>query len=251
MVKWVDKEGAETAVAALLSDIVIHHKLRECVDLPENHEYSVPFQLSRKAQAAYKQMEQMQIMWLKDQAQVTAINAAVAKNKMLQIASGAVYNDDGEYSVVCTERYELVADLVEARPHTVVFFIWEHQRDELIREFTKRGLSYTLVDGSVNDNARRIAVQGFQAGAFRVFLAHPQAAGHGLTLTRATATVYCSPTYNLTHYLQGKRRIERIGQTQKTETIVVIAPGTLDEDAWARMQGKRERQDSFLDLVTT
>lgn len=249
MVKWVDKEGAESAVAGLLSDIVIHHKLRECVDLPENHEYSVPFPLSKKAQAAYKQMEQMQIMWLKDQPQVTAINAAVAKNKMLQIASGAVYNDEGEYSVVCRERYELVADLVEARPHTVVFFIWEHQRNELIAEFRKRGLSYTLIDGSVSDSDRRIAVDGFQAGAFRVFLAHPQAAGHGLTLTRATATVYCSPTYNLTHYLQGKRRIERIGQTQKTETIVVIAPGTLDEDAWARMQGKRERQDSFLEMV--
>lgn len=249
MIKWVDKDGSEAAVSGLLSDIVIRHKLEECVDLPPNHEYAVPVQLGKKILTSYKQMEQMQIMWLKDQPQVTAINAAVAKNKLLQIASGAVYNDEGDYTLIDTERYELAADLAEARTHTVVFYLWQHQRDEMLREFSKRGMSCTLVDGSVNDNARRIAVQGFQAGAFRVLLAHPQAAGHGLTLTRGVATIWCGPTYNLEHYLQGKRRVERIGQTQKTETIVLTATGTIDELAWERMQGKRERQDSFLNMV--
>ena len=37
------------------------------------------------------------------------------------------------------------------------------------------------------------------------------------------ATIWASPTYNLEHWLQGNRRIYRAGQTQKTETIVVLA----------------------------
>jgi SNF2 family DNA or RNA helicase len=252
MVKWVDKEGAETAVMGLLKDIVIRHRFTDCIDIPPNHEFCMPVQLSAKHMAAYRMMEDTQILWLKGQSSVTAINAASVTTKLLQIASGAVYNDEGErqYTEVDTERYELIAELAHARDHVVIFFHWQHQKAGILKMLDKFALSHTLIDGTVNDRERQAAVEGFQAGSYRCLVAHPQAAGHGLTLTRASATIWAGPTYNLEHYLQGKRRIDRPGQKRKTETIVLIAENTIDERVWEVMSGKRERQSLLLDYLS-
>jgi SNF2 family DNA or RNA helicase len=180
---------------------------------------------------------------------VTAVNAAGVIGKLLQISSGAAYKEGGGYALVDTGRYELIADLIEQRAHSVVFFNWTHQRDELVREFDKRGITFVVVDGSVSDNDRARAVADFEAGFYKVFLAHPQSAAHGLTLVKGTATIWASPTYNLEHFLQGNRRIYRAGQTQKTETIVVIAPNTIEEKVLERLTEKDAKQSSLLEML--
>lgn len=163
--------------------------------------------------------------------------------------SGAVYDDSGAYSLVDTGRYEMIMDLVEAREHSIVFFNWEHQRDELIKEAKVRKFSYAVFDGSTSDKQRTDIVRDYQRGNYKVLLAHPASAGHGLTLTRGTATIWASPTYNLEHFLQGLKRIHRIGQTEKTETIVVVAEGTIDEKVWLVLKDKDAKQGDLLGLL--
>jgi SNF2 family DNA or RNA helicase len=157
-----------------------------------------------------------------------------------------VYDEDGQYHLVDDGRYETVIDLAQQRKHVVVFFLWTHQKDMLLKEAEKRGLSYCLIDGTVPDGKRNEAVKMFQEGMFRICFAHPQSAAHGLTLTKGTATIWASPTYNLEHYQQGFRRIYRAGQTQKTETIVLVAPDTIEEKVWEALQSKKVRMDDLL-----
>lgn len=245
MVKWTDRPGIEQTVSAIIADITIRHKFEDCVDIPPNHQYAVTFALSKKHYAQYNDMQDFQILQLK-KTTVSAVNGAVVAGKLLQIASGAVYNDDGDYSLIDSDRYELVMDLVEERRHSIVFFTWEHQRDELIKIATKRGVPHAVFDGSTPDKERTKIVQDYQAGKYQVLFAHPQSAGHGLTLTRGTATIWASPTYNLEHFLQGLKRVHRIGQTEKTETIVVVAEGTVDEKVWAALQAKSVRMADLL-----
>lgn len=252
MLQWEDKPGAEMAVGHLLADMVVRHKFEECLDIPENHTYSVPYHMTPKQTKAYQQMEKAAITQLANGAIVSAVNAAGVMTKLLQIASGASYTDDidGEgYENVDNARYELVADLALQRDHSVVFFNWTHQRDNLIKEFKARGITFAVIDGKTTDAGRKEAVDGFQAGFYRVLLAHPQSAAHGLTLTRGTATIWASPTYNLEHFLQGNRRIYRAGQTCRTETIVVLAPGTVEDKVYAKLLEKDGRQSSMLNLL--
>lgn len=252
MLQWEDKPGAELAVGHLLADMVVRHKFEECLDIPENHTYTVPYHMSPKQAKAYQQMEKAAITQLSNGAIVSAINAAGVMTKLLQIASGASYTDetDGDgYESVDNGRYELVADLALQRDHSVVFFNWVHQRDNLIKEFKAKGITYVVIDGKTTDSARKEAVDGFQAGFYRVLLAHPQSAAHGLTLTRGTATIWASPTYNLEHFLQGNRRIYRAGQTLRTETIVIIAPGTVEDKVYAKLMEKDGRQSTMLNLL--
>jgi len=250
MVKWHDREGAEEAVFGLLGDIVIRHKFDDCVDIPANHQYAVDYDLTAKQLKTYLEMEQTQMLSL-SKTTMTAVNAAAVRTKLLQIASGAVYDGLGGFQVVDRARYELVLDLVEQRQHSLVFFLWKHQRDLLIEEACKRGLTFCVLDGSTTDRERDEMVKGYQAGVFQVMFAHPKSAAHGLTLTKGTATIWSSPTDDLEIFVQGSKRQHRIGQTQKTETIVVIAKGTFDEKVWDNMLSKGKRMDNLLDLFSS
>ena len=239
-IKWTDKPGIELMVAELIKDITIRHKFEDCVDIPENHKYALPIQLSSRHMAIYNDLKETSLAILRE-ATVTAVNAAVLAQKLLQAASGAVYNDAGQYSSIATDRYELVLDLVEERKHSVVFYEWDHQRDELVKEAKKRKLVFAVW----NPDQPQIATE-YQDGHYQVLFAHPQSAGHGLTLTRGTATIWASPTYNLEHYLQGLKRVHRIGQTEKTETIVIVAEDTIDERVWAALQAKSVNMTNLL-----
>lgn len=253
MIKWTDKPGASDAVTKLIEDVTIRHKFEDCIDIPDNHEYCVPYTLTSAQQRAYDQMEMAQITLLgpaSSQRTVSAVNAAAVATKLLQIASGAVYEDQDTYHLVDTARYELVLDMAEQRPHTVVFFLWKHQKDFLLQEAKKRGLSYCLIDGSVSDKDKHQAVDYFQKGFYRICFAHPQSAAHGLTLTRGTATIWASPTYNLEHYQQGLKRIYRAGQTAKTETISIIARNTIEDRVWSALQNKKVQMDDLLGQLT-
>jgi len=248
-IKWVDRSGIEATIAIIIRDITIRHRFEDCVDIPENFRHAKYFKLSKSHIQAYQDMEDFRIVQLK-KSRITAVNAAVVANKLLQIASGAVYNDDDEYSLINSERYQLVLDLVEERAHSIVFFQWKHQRDELIKEATKRGVTYAVFDGSVRDTDRAGIIADFQAGKFQVLFAHPQSASHGLTLVRGTATIWAGPTYNLEHFLQGLKRVHRIGQRQRTETIVVVAEDTIDERVWQVLQNKDASMVMLLDCLT-
>lgn len=252
MVKWTDREGAEEAVFGMLSDIVIRHKFEDCVDIPPNHQYPVEYELTAKQLTAYMQMEQTQMLTLAGASPaVLAINAAAVATKLLQVASGAVYDGLGGHVVIDNSRYEMILDLVDQRKHSLCFFLWKHQRDALTAEADKRGISYRVIDGNTSDRDRNEIVQGYQAGLYQTLFAHPKSAAHGLTLTKGTATIWASPTYDLEVFKQGSKRQHRIGQTEKTETIIVLAKNTIEQKVYESMLVKDARMTNLLDLFGT
>lgn len=250
-VEWRDKPGIEGAVFSLLSDVSIRHERNKCVSLPPNQMYFVEFELSTKARKYYQQMYDHSILELSMDQVVRGINAAAVTTKLLQIASGAMYTGEeaGKYVLLDEERTELIADLLESRKHSLVAFQWKHQRDALIATCTARGYSYAVIDGEVSGNDRARIVEEFQAGKYKVLLAHPASAGHGLTLTRATTTIWASPTYRPDVFKQFNARIDRVGQTEKTETIMVCAKGTIDERVYRNMESKMSSMELLLSLM--
>lgn len=246
--RWTDKAGAEEAVFGLLADITIRHELK---DLPTNVRHTIPFGLSVKQRRAYDDLERSSILAL-SAAKVTAVNAAAVATKLLQVASGAVYTDTDNYTVVDTVRYEMILDLVAERPHALVFFLWKHQRDLLVKEAERRGMNFAVLDGATSDRERNEMVTGYQAGIYDVLFAHPRSAAHGLTFTRGTSTIWASPTYDLELFVQGSSRQHRIGQKHKTETLTVIAKGTLEEKVYDEiLMGKDKRMGNLLNLFST
>lgn len=249
MVKWEDKPGAAQAVGDLLSDISVRYIFEECHDIPANYTYRMNYTPTPYQLQAYSEMEKNAYLEVSQSESVSAVNAAAMVTKLLQIASGAVYDNEGNSVHIEDDRYQLISDLVGARSHSLVFFNWKHQATNLVAHFKKQGYTYALIDGSVGAHERAEVVKDFQKGFYKVLLAHPQSAAHGLTLTKATTTIWASPTYNLEFFLQGNRRIYRAGQTLKTETILICAKNTMEKDVYEKLNKKNAKQLDFLKII--
>jgi hypothetical protein len=181
-----------------------------------------------------------------DSGNLSAVHASAKIKKILQLCTGAVYDASGAVLDIHNERYEFVMDLVAERKHSLVAFNWTHERDAMVLIAEKMGIKYGVIDGSVAGNKRTAVVNAMQAGELQVIFCHPQSAGHGLTLTQATTTIWASPTYNAEHYKQFNARMYRAGQRKRTEIIHVAAENTLEEVVYDKLQTKLERMEDLL-----
>lgn len=249
-IAWRDKPGAEHAVYDMVDHMTIRHAYDDCHDSNFGEPYKIFYELPPQAMKNYQDMIDVAVTMLKDGSLLTAMHASTVHQKLMQIASGAVYTDSaGAYSLVDSGRYELIMDLIDARKQCVVGFLWRHQRIELEYAAKNRGFKYGVIDGSVNIHARTATVAAFQRGELRCLFCHPQSAAHGLTLTAGTTTIWSSPTYNAEHFKQLNARINRAGQDKRTETILVCARNTIDEEVYDRLGGKLDSMQLLLDLL--
>ena len=246
--EWIDKPGIEEAVADKLSDISIRFALSDCIDLPDNIVRTVNTKLTPNIQKQYKTLADESVLYTKS-GTVNAVNAAARVKKLLQLVTGAVYDEDGVVQFVHQERYDIVMTLVNQRAHSLVAFNWKHERDALVELANKEGITYDVIDGTVPAERRKDIVARYQAGQIKVLFCHPQSASHGLTLTRASTVIWCSPTYNAEHYQQFNQRIYRAGQTQKTETILIQARGTWEPEVYKKLNTKLGRMENLLHIL--
>lgn len=254
MVAWVDKQGIEEVVAGMLADICVRHRFEDCMDIPPNSIRQVPFHPPAKLLKHYKEMEQKATLSTKA-GKAVSVNAAVLRNKLLQIASGAVYGDldhRGEKAtlVLDTARSQLVIDIIEERSWpSVVFFNWGHQKEQLVELAKKRGISYAVIDSTTPDRARAQIRRDYQNGVYKCVFMHPATGAHGLTLTAGRTTIFVSPTERADYLKQGIHRVYRGGQEHKTETLLLEAEGTVESLRYDQLQGKTTRMNNLLELL--
>lgn len=246
--EWIDKPGIEETVADKLSDISIRFALTDCMDLPDKIVRTINTKLTPNVQKQYKTLAEESVLYTKS-GTVNAVHAAARVKKLLQLVTGAVYDEDGVVQFVHQERYDIVMTLVSQRAHTLVAFNWKHERDALVEMANKEGITYDIIDGSVKPEKRNDIVARYQAGHIKVLFCHPQSAGHGLTLTKANTVIWCSPTYNAEHYQQFNQRIYRAGQTQKTETILIQARNTWEPEVYEKLNTKLGRMENLLHIL--
>jgi len=251
MVKWNDKPGAAEAVFSLIADISIRHAFEDVMThVPPNHVSRYSFDLNTKAQKIYEQFAVNMVAQIEGE-RVSAVHAASLRQKLLQIASGAVYNgaEERSYALVDTQRYELAYDLISKYRHSVVFFNWFHQREEMAKLLTKRDVPFAVIDGSVSDRDRARIVDNFQNGMYQTVLLHPRTGAHGLTLTRGEACIILSPFYEADLLKQAIHRIYRGAQDKVTNTVLVQANSTVEELVYGRLDAKTVNMNDFLELV--
>lgn len=237
MIKWINKPGIEDVVAMMIAPLNIRHKFEDCVSIPEDFRYTENYYLTPQQRKSYDDMRAIAHTQLQTGV-VTAVNAASVTTKLLQIASGAVYNSQSEAHLVDTGRYDLIMDLIAQRDHSVVFFNWTHQREQLMELANKRKIIATFIDGSVSNVNRQLRVKEFQEGKYQAIFLHPQSAAHGITLTTGNTTIWASPTYLSDYFIQGNARVRRAGQKRKTETILIQAADTVEEHVYEALEQK-------------
>ena len=246
--EWTDKDNAEEMVAVQLQDITIRHRLEDCIDMPEQSVTMRKVTLPRNIMDQYTTLARDSVLYT-GTTTINAVNAGVKVKKLLQLCTGAIYKEDGIPESIHTERYDLVMELVKERKHSLVAFNWKHERNHLIKLAEKEGITYSVIDGDTPEEKRKTVVDELQLGLLQVVFCHPQSAGHGLTMTKATSIIWCSPTYNAEHYLQFNRRIYRAGQTKRTEIIQIAANDTWETEVYIKLQSKMVKMEDLLSVL--
>lgn len=105
-----------------------------------------------------------------------------------------------------------------------------------------------VVDGSTSQKRRKLHVDKFQNDAkCRLFVGNVRAAGVGLNLTAGTAVAFAELSWTPGEHTQAEKRIDRIGQKQKTSAYYLVGRGTIEEQLCSLIQRKQENLTAALD----
>lgn len=236
--------GAEDRIYDAISDITISMKATDYLPMPEKVEANLEVEMSDDERKIYKELKKDLILTLPD-AEITAANAASLSNKLLQLANGAVYTDDGAVMHVHNQKLDALEDLIEAangKPVLVAYW-YKHDLLRISERLAKMGVGYDLV--SSDDSIKR-----WNRGEIPVGLIHPSS-GHGLNLQDGGSTIiWFGLTWSLELYQQTNARLWRQGQKDKTVVVQhIITKGTIDERVAKALATKDAGQTALIEAV--
>jgi SNF2 family DNA or RNA helicase len=246
--KWVPRQDAQQMVHQVLQPAIRYTKA-ECLDLPDLL-YSTREVPLTAQQAKYYDALKKQMMTIAAGSEITAVNAAAMLNKLLQVAQGAVYTDDGgvvEFDV--TNRMSELLNVIEQTDHKILVFIpYRHTLEMVENALLKEGYTVQTIHGGVASTRRADIIKQFQTEDDpRILLLVPQATAHGITLTRADQVVWWGPVSSTEIYLQANSRAHRAGQTNKV-TVTHLQGSPVERRMYTMLQNKIDLHQSLVDL---
>lgn len=246
--RWVPKPEAVTTVHNLLQPAV-RYKKEDCLDLPEKTYTFMEVEMTKEQNHYYEKMRKEQYLNMSS-GEVTAVNAGVLLNKLLQISSGAVYSTDGEFiEFDSTSRLNTMVEIIHNSSHkTLVFAAFRHSVPVIARRLDDEGISYKTIGGATLGNARAEIIREFQTSPNpEVLVIQPRAASHGITLHAANTVIWYSPCLSTETYLQANDRVHRKGQKNPC-TIVHIIGSSAERKVYRTLQTNVATQSNLLSL---
>lgn len=238
---WTLQDGAEEQIYERISDICMSLKLSrenqaDCIFL--NHE----IQLSDKVVEQYKRFKREKIVELKENGVITAANAGVVTNKLLQFTAGAIYDEEHNVIEVHEAKLDALEDLMlsaNGEP-VIVYYYFKHDYDRIYARFS-RDYVISSINGAED-------VERWNKGEIDMLLVHPASVGHGLNLQDGGSIEiwYTLPNWNLELYLQANARLDRQGQKNTVRIYHIIAKGTIDVEMQASLESKNVTQSALL-----
>lgn len=249
--------GAEQQILDKISDIALVMRKKDYLDEvrdPVIIERKV--RLSERQRELYDEMERDLMVTLDDGTRVEAETAAALSQKLLQMASGALYEtvlvapedpDDPEMGYEKVKKVHKLHDhkidelreiVDEAQGATLlVAYHFKSSLDRLKKAFPK---------ARVMDREGR-CIKDWNAGKIPMLLIHPQSGGHGLNLQHGGHNlVFFDLPWSLEFWLQLIGRLARQGQTEAVIVQMLIAAGTLDEAVAKALIDKQAIQETFI-----
>ncbi|RJX22343.1 MAG: DEAD/DEAH box helicase [Ammonifex sp.] len=233
------KPGAEDAIYRLISDITISMKGSDYLKLPELVMNEVPVKMSPIEEQHYQTMKDEMVLSLKGK-EIDAANAAALSGKLLQMANGAVYDENHGVAPLHDRKLDALEDLIEAangKPVLVAYW-FRHDLERILKRFPAERL----------DSAD--SIKRWNDGEIPLGVIHPASAGHGLNLQAGGSTlVWFGLTWSLELYQQTNARLWRQGQKDTVVIHHIITKGTIDEQVMAALKRKDKTQAALIEAV--
>lgn len=240
------KPGSEQSILERISDICISMKAEDYLQLPDIIYHTVPVVLDPKALKAYREMERKMVLELpEDEEEISVTSAAALSNKLLQLANGALYDDDHQVHEIHDCKLEAFTELIESlqgKP-ALVFYNFQHDKTRILKALEKTKLQIRELKKPQDED-------DWNAGKIDILLAHPASAAYGLNLQQGgNHVIWFGLTWNYELYTQANKRLHRQGQTEKVIIHHLVSTGTRDEDVMQALEKKDDVQNWVMESL--
>lgn len=239
---WVLKPDCETKIYKKIDDIAISMKSHDYLKLPQRINNTIKVKMTPTELGLYKKLEKEYVINIAKRGEVTASNAAVLSNKLLQLANGAIYDDDLKTIKIHDHKLNALEEITEEAQGQPILVFYQYKQDcsRILEKFS---------------NAKKLDLNGddiknWNAGKIPMLLVQPQSAGHGLNLQYGGhIIVWFGLTWSLEYYQQANARLDRQGQTNSVIVHHIVTEKTIDERVMNVLSGKAEKQNALLTAV--
>ena len=259
---WKLNPGAEEAIYQKIEPHVISMRGAGLVDIPDvtyTNEYVYMDKKSkkvydyfdkeiRKELSGLDQGEQLNVQTGANE--VTIANSAILKSKLLQLATGAMYDADStvserKYTVFHDAKIEKLKELINvANSPVLVFYNFVSDLERI-----QKAIPGIAVLDTKDKNANAL-IKKWNEGRIPVLLANPASTGHGLNLQDGGhIIVWFSQTWRNEVYRQANKRLHRSGQKHPVQIIHIVTKDTADEEVVPRIDEKEEQQQGLLSAL--
>lgn len=246
--KYFPKQNAvETAYSVMQP--AVRFTMDDVQELPEFVVRTLDVPMGPKQMKVYKALAAACHAAVGNQ-EITAANAGAVMMKLLQVATGWVYDKDrNTVPLDGHARLTALIDAIEATNEKVLVFTpFIHSMQGISDALHKEGIDHARVHGGTPINERSTIFNAFQnTGQYKVILAHPQCLAHGITLTSATTVVWFAPVTSLEIYEQANARIRRVGQKHK-QLFLHFQSTPVERKIYKLLQDNQQVQNAFLEM---
>lgn len=251
--RYTLRPGAAEEIERLIADIVLVQRREKDVQISTRN-----IRLSPELMKGYQDFERDLVLELPNDRVIDAVNAAVLSNKLLQYASGAVYDKeimldaDGDpvldshgvqrirriYHVLHDEKIEDLRSLhAETLDEPLMVAYWyKSSLDRLKKAFPHAAIMDKEGGLETRWNQRK----------FKMMLVHPRGVAHGLNLQFGGHHVVMFDIFwPLDLFTQLFGRLDRPGQTHTVMVHLLSALGTMDQVVAANLQLLQNTEESM------
>lgn len=235
----------------------IRFKKEDVLDLPPIVFQNRDCSLSKEQNVALESLRRDAVVFAENNKVITAANAAVLMNKMLQVPLGFVLGEDGCVDLPLGDRMDTVLDIInESDRKTVVFSMYKRHLARLEEAISKAKISVARIDGGVTGERRAQLLQDFKTKPDpRVLVCHPTTVGFGTELSAADTLILDGPPLlGDFSYTQTLERLSSPKQQADKISIIKLAATPEERNIFRRLDAGQEAgkivAGLFEDLLT-
>ena len=156
--------------------------------------------------------------------------------------------------VSVTSKYkaamQLARELYEEKKQCIIWCMFVNTIDKVYTDLKLKGMNPAVIYGSTPQVQRDAIIERFKKGKIDVLITNPHTLAESVSLHKTCHdAIYLEYSFNLTHMLQSRDRIHRLGlpENQYTQYYYFMLTGqedrwnTIDEKIYIRLKEKEDR----------
>lgn len=267
---------------AIVAENSYRVRLRDCVDLPPLQVKYLSCTLSGKAHKAYQELYEELYTRVPEEATRSRLKAVLRKHhipfnpgdsylslllqaepfinvasceltitqriRLHQLTGGFLTLDSGEVIPMGGDKLKVTVDYLEDRKNPVVIFCQYVQEIKMLEGELRRVFPKRRVENYRDSKHRDQILEDFDRGEVDIIILQLHSGSVGLNFQRADTLLFYSLNNSAEDFTQAMKRIERPGQVNPMEVVILLAEGTIDEDILLNLEAKTARMEKLWEI---